>query len=120
MPLGPASPFFIVADIARATDFYTAKLGFDLRHKADVFAIVGRGSAQIMLKEINPETPPHPNHTRHPWARWDAFIYTPDPDAFAAEINTSAQDTEDGLRGFELADADGYVLFFGRPIPEAP
>jgi hypothetical protein len=25
------------------------------------------------------------------------------------------KDTHDGLRGFELKDADGYVLFFGRP-----
>jgi hypothetical protein len=25
------------------------------------------------------------------------------------------KDTGDGLRGFELEDADGYVLFFGRP-----
>ena len=24
-------------------------------------------------------------------------------------------DREDGLRGFEVADHDGYVLFFGRP-----
>src|SRR5579863_9350550 len=24
------------------------------------------------------------------------------------------KDTDDGLRGFELQDADGYVLFFGR------
>jgi hypothetical protein len=27
------------------------------------------------------------------------------------------QDTTDGLRGFELQDADGYVLFFGRTRP---
>jgi hypothetical protein len=25
------------------------------------------------------------------------------------------QDTHDGLRGFEITDPDGYVLFFGRP-----
>jgi hypothetical protein len=25
------------------------------------------------------------------------------------------EDTDDGLRGFALKDADGYVLFFGRP-----
>jgi hypothetical protein len=25
------------------------------------------------------------------------------------------KDTHDGLRGFELKDADGYVFFFGRP-----
>jgi hypothetical protein len=24
-------------------------------------------------------------------------------------------DTQDGLRGFEVEDPDGYVLFFGRP-----
>ena len=46
----------------------------------------------------------------------------PDPDALAAEflsrkVNFSEplKDTDDGLRGFELKDADGYVLFFGRP-----
>ena len=25
------------------------------------------------------------------------------------------KDTHDGLRGFEVKDADGYLLFFGRP-----
>jgi hypothetical protein len=30
-------------------------------------------------------------------------------------IQQPAQDTTDGLRGFEITDADGYVLFFGRP-----
>jgi hypothetical protein len=25
------------------------------------------------------------------------------------------EDNEDGLRGFAIEDADGYVLFFGRP-----
>jgi hypothetical protein len=27
----------------------------------------------------------------------------------------SLKDTDDGLRGFEITDPDGYVLFFGRP-----
>ncbi len=46
----------------------------------------------------------------------------PDPDALAAEFasrnvefSEPLKDTHDGLRGFELKDADGYVLFFGRP-----
>ena len=54
-------------------------------------------------------------------ARWDAFVFVPDPDALAAEFasrdvefSEPLADTEDGLRGFELKDADGYVLFFGR------
>ena len=31
------------------------------------------------------------------------------------EFSKPLRDTEDGLRGFELKDSDGYVLFFGRP-----
>ena len=66
-----------------------------------------------------------PNHTRDikkGIARWDAFVAVPDPDALAAESASYdveffelLKDTDDGLRGFELQDADSYVLFFGRP-----
>jgi hypothetical protein len=56
-------------------------------------------------------------------ARWDAFVVVPDPDALAAELagrgvefSEPLRDTEDGLRGFEVEDVDGYLLFFGRPI----
>jgi len=63
-----------------------------------------------------------PNYTRDPAARWDAYVQAPDPDALAAEYSARGvqfskplQDTHDGLRGFELKDTDGYVLFFGRP-----
>ena len=45
-----------------------------------------------------------------------------DPDALAAEFaergvtfSDPLRDTHDGLRGFEISDPDGYVLFFGRP-----
>ncbi len=45
-----------------------------------------------------------------------------DPDALAEEFSSRSvefseplKDTNDGLRGFELKDADGYVLLFGRP-----
>jgi hypothetical protein len=33
----------------------------------------------------------------------------------AFSFSVPRKDTTDGLRGFELKDADGYVLFFGRP-----
>jgi hypothetical protein len=65
---------------------------------------------------------PVPNATRHPHLRGDAYLDEPDPDALAAEFATRGAvlskppaDTPDGLRGFEIADPDGYVLFFGRP-----
>ena len=124
--MGPATPLFIVADIAKSVAHYEERLGFDCRMQAPpekpFFAIVGRASAQIMLKAIAPEVPPLPNTQRHEWARWDAFVHVADPGALAAEladrgaaIAEPLADTDDGLRGFAVADADGYVLFFGRP-----
>ena len=54
--------------------------------------------------------------------RCDPYVSVADPDALADEflsrdVTFSEQltDTEDGLRGFEVQDVDGYVLFFGRP-----
>jgi hypothetical protein len=64
-----------------------------------------------------------PNPKRYSWARWDAYFLVHDPDTLAAEFedrgvsfSESIKDTHDGLRGFELADPDGHVLFFGRPV----
>ena len=124
--VGPCSPFFIVAELARALDHYVDRLGFACRFKAPeadpFFAIVGRGDAQIMLKSIGDDVPPLPNHKRHAWAPWDAFVHVPDPDALADELagrgvafHRPLGDTDDNLRGFEVADPDGYVCFFGRP-----
>jgi catechol 2,3-dioxygenase-like lactoylglutathione lyase family enzyme len=118
------SPFFIVSDAPSALAFYRDRLGFEIafQEPADepFFGIVRRGSAMIMLKDVGVD--PLPNHRREPAARWDAYLHVPDPDALAAELATRnvefsepLKDTHDGLRGFELRDADGYVLFFGRP-----
>lgn len=123
--LGNVSPFFIVGELAPSVAFYK-QLGFEIRHLSPeedpFFAIVGRDETQILLKEITEDINPLPNSTRHPWARWDAFISVENPDALAAEFTAAnirfareLEDTEDGLRGFELRDHDGYVLFFGRP-----
>jgi catechol 2,3-dioxygenase-like lactoylglutathione lyase family enzyme len=120
------APFFIVADLKAAVAFYTEKLGFEVRFigpEGDPFwAMVGRDDISIMLKAIAPDIKPIPNSSRHEWARWDAYISTSDPEALYEEYRSRGlvfhqplQDDGDGLRGFELADADGYVLFFGRP-----
>ena len=86
------------------------------------YAMVGRGPVTIMLKAIADDIKPIPNYTRHEWARWDAYISTEDPDALFEEFSAAGvifrkpiHDNSDGLRGFEVTDADGYVLFFGRP-----
>lgn len=125
--IGGISPFFIVKDVAKAFAFYCDKLGFEIMYQAEpdvlYFGIVKRGRAMIFLKEIGVE--PVPNYTRDIGcgiAPWDAYVYVPDPDALAeefasrnVEFSEPLKDTHDGLRGFEIKDDDGYVLFFGRP-----
>jgi catechol 2,3-dioxygenase-like lactoylglutathione lyase family enzyme len=122
------SPFFIVRHVPTSLAFYRDRLGFEITYQGPApddifFGIVRRGGAMIMLKAIGVE--PVPNSTRDVHkgvARWDAYLDVPDPDALAAEFasrdvefSTPLKDTHDGLRGFELKDSDGYVLFFGRP-----
>jgi catechol 2,3-dioxygenase-like lactoylglutathione lyase family enzyme len=121
------SPFFIVSDVERTIEFYGNKLGFEVRFEEPsqkpFFAILGREGAQLFVKS-GAATAPLPNPKRDPSMRWDAFVYTSDPDALAAEFSgrgagfsVPLQNTHDGLRGFEISDPDGYVLFFGRPQP---
>jgi len=123
--IGGISPSFIVSDVERTIAFYRDKLGFETRFlepaEKPFFAIIGRGAAQIFIKAER-NISPVPNSTRHPHLRLDAFVYASDPDALAAdfaghgaEFSSPLQDTHDGLRGFEICDPDGYVLFFGRP-----
>ena len=117
------SPFFIVKDLQASIAFYRERLGFQLDFQGpdgDVYyAGVSRDGIGIMLKAILPDVLPCPNHTRHPWARWDAYIYTLDPDALFDEFRQRGVSfvkelsfIDEGLWGFEITDADGYVLAF--------
>lgn len=122
------APFFIVKSVPAALAFYRDRFGFDITFQGpsddDIFfGIVQRGAAMIMLKDVGVD--PAPNHTRdikQGFARWDAYCNVADPDSLAAEFASRdveffrpLKDDDDGLRGFEVQDADGYVLFFGRP-----
>ena len=128
--LNSVTPFFIVDDLAATLQFYQAKLGFSVLHKGggdgnvdnDFWAMVGRDQVMLMFKAITPDVHPQPNHSRHEWARWDAYINVSDPDALYTEflakdvpIHRELANTNDGLRAFEIVDNNGYVLCFGRP-----
>ena len=80
-------PFFIVRGVDRTIAFYRDHLGFEVTYQepeADpFFAIIRRGGAQIFLKGSGA---PLPNPERYSWARWDAYVQAPDPDALAAEF----------------------------------
>ena len=119
-------PCFIVRDLKTSVSFYADKLGFKVRYMGPgenpYWAIVGRDSISIMLKVVAPNVKPIPNRSRHEWAPTDAYISTTEPDALFEEYRSKGvsfkkpvENNSDNLRGFEVEDADGYVLFFGRP-----
>jgi catechol 2,3-dioxygenase-like lactoylglutathione lyase family enzyme len=126
--IGGASPLFIVRDVPATLAFYRDKLGFEVTFEGpepdDIFfGIVQRGRAMFMFKDVDVD--PIPNHTRdigHGIARWDAYIYVPDPDPLydefvsrSVEVVTPLGDNSDNLRGFEIKDINGYIVYFGRP-----
>lgn len=122
------APFFIAGDVPRSIAFYRDLLGFALTHAegtpAPFFALVHRDGAMLFLKS-QVGVDPVPNSARHPQLRWDAYCHVADPDGLAAEyaargvrFSAPLMDTPDGLRGFEVTDPDGHVLFFGRPADQ--
>jgi len=127
--LHSVTPFFIVDDLDATIAFYQSKLGFEVRYKGgsggvvnDYWVFMGRDRVMLNFKVITPEVHPQPNRSRHEWARWDAYIYTDDPDALHTEfvgkqvpVHRELANTSDGLRAFEITDNSGYVLCFGRP-----
>ena len=123
--LASISPFFIVKDLHVSISHYIERFGFELDFQGppdDVYyAHVSRDGIGIMLKAISSDVLPVPNHTRHEWARWDAYIYTLDPDSLFIEFKQRGASfvkelsfIDDGLWGFEVTDADGYVIAFFR------
>ena len=126
--IGIAAPLFIVRSVPETLAFFRDKLGFEVTFQGpepdDIFfGIVERGRAMFMFKAIDVE--PVPNCTRdigHGVASWDAYIYVPDPDALFKEFRSRDVDfkmplcdNSDNLRGFEVRDNNGYIIYFGRP-----
>lgn len=120
------TPNFIVSNLQESVSFYVEKLGFEVWYlvpeEAPFFAMIGRENISIMIKEIGPDAAPIPNSGHHPWANWDAYINTSDPDLLYEEFLSRGvifrqplKVNDDGIRGFEVRDINGYVLFFGTP-----
>lgn len=119
------NPCFIVKHLSTSVSFYIERLGFQLDFQGPdgdpYYARVSRDGIGIMLKAILPEVLPRPNCSRHEWARWDAFIYAGNPDARFSEFKQNGVSfvkelsfIDGGLWGFEVTDADGYVLAFAE------
>lgn len=127
--LKSVTPFFIVNNLRATLDFYETRLGFRVLYQGgsdgeseDYWAIVARDQVMLMFKAIAPEVPPQPNRTRHEWARWDAYVFIDNPETLYNEfvergvsMHRELSNTSEGLRAFEVADNNGYVLCFGCP-----
>jgi catechol 2,3-dioxygenase-like lactoylglutathione lyase family enzyme len=116
-------PSFIVKDLQVSISYYRERLGFQLDFQgpedSPFWAGVSRDGIGIMLKAIAPDVLPRPNHTRHEWAPPDAHIYSTNPDALFDELSRRGASflktlsfIGEGLWGFEVTDADGYLLAF--------
>ena len=89
--IGGIAPLFIVRNVPAALSFYRDRLGFEVTFQGpepeDIFfGIVERGRAMIMFKDVGVD--PVPNYTRdikQGIARWDAYLYVPDPDALQSD-----------------------------------
>jgi uncharacterized glyoxalase superfamily protein PhnB len=123
--MAAVSPLLIVTDVERTISFYCKRLGFEATLRQPdarpFFAIIRRDGVQLMIKS-HQNIAPLPNSKRMPWTRWDAFVYSEDPDGLYKEmlerdatVSAPLSDTHDGLRGFEITDPDGHAMFFGRP-----
>ena len=119
------APVFLVADVGATASWYRDTLGFAVDHfpEAEPFEWAGmrHGDAQIMLQRAPDYAKPDRDPLR-PGGVWDAYIYVSGLDALHARISgkvrTRRAPSEQpyGLREFEIADPNGYVLVFGEPI----
>jgi uncharacterized glyoxalase superfamily protein PhnB len=119
------SPYFFVADIIRAAEYYRDRLGFGFDRywgEPPCFVMVRRDRVQLMLRSGASGGRPQPSR-RLDDDSWDAYIYVGDADALyaefvgrGAEMVRPPEDQVYNCRDFEVRDLDGYVLCFGQDL----
>ncbi len=118
-----AAPYLLVDDVSESAAYYRDVLGFELDHflgDPPWFALVQRGSAQIMLQTVADRQGAGPNE-KISKQTWDMYILTDDAKSLHEEFSrhgaTFAREIEDadyGRREFDVRDNSGYVICFGQ------
>ena len=120
------APFFLVADVTKAAEFYRDRLGFKIIgyffEDPPVFAMVGRDDRIIMLSLM--EGSRGGSNRGHKGEALDAYLWTDDVDAIYAELQQNHVDIVMpptlriyGMKELQIHDLDGYVLCFGEGVP---
>jgi len=121
------APYFLVADVVEAANYYRDKLGFRfdrLWGEPPSFCMVKRGGIMIMLKEVGDRGGVRPNRLADPEDEsWDAYVWVDDADALYGEFTAAGVtiargicDQPYGMRDFDIEDLNGYRLCFGHDI----
>lgn len=88
------APFFLVADVTKAAEFYRDRLGFNIIgyffEEPPVFAMVGRDDKVVMLS-LATQTRGGSNRC-HKAEALDAYFWVDDVDALHAEFRQSGAD----------------------------
>ena len=120
------APFFLVADVTKAAEFYRDRLGFRIIgyffEDPPVFAMVGRDDRIIMLSLV--EKGRGGSNRTYKGEAIDAYLWTDDVDALYAEFQRQQVEIVMpptlriyGMKELEVRDLDGYVLCFGQDVP---
>jgi uncharacterized glyoxalase superfamily protein PhnB len=120
------APFFLVADVTQAAEFYREKLDFKIIgyffEEPPVFAMVGRDNKIIMLSLM--EGGRGRSNRVHKGEAVDAYLWTDDVDALYADFCRNGVEIVMpptlriyGMKELEIRDLDGYVLCFGEDVP---
>ena len=124
-----SAPYFLVADVDKASEYYERVLGFASEYKAGapaVFAIQSRDGLAVMLRLASPGATLVPNELQR--GTWDAFFWTSDVRSLLNELRSSGatlvydlvyQDAYN-MDEFAVRDLDGYILGFGQARSTPP
>jgi uncharacterized glyoxalase superfamily protein PhnB len=121
------APFFLVADVTKAAEFYRDRLGFHIAgyffEDPPVFAMVGRDEQIVMLSLMQDGRRGGSNRAFKGEAL-DAYLWTDDVDGLYASFSAAGVEIVMpptlriyGMKEFEVRDLDGYVLCFGQDVP---
>jgi glyoxylase I family protein len=115
---------YLVADLDRAIEFYTARLGFKLQQRAGPIAVVSRGSLNLLLSgpESSGSRPLADGQSQQPGGWNRIVLYVDDVEAVVDRLRSAGvtfrNDIKVGPGGkqIQLADPDGNAI----ELHEAP
>ena len=127
MPPRGIAPFFLVADVVKAAEYYRDRLGFTILgyffEDPPVFAMVARGDAQTIMLSLMEGGRGGSNRGFKAEAI-DAYLWVDDVDALYTAFQSAEADIVAppqlriyGMKELEVRDLDGYVLCFGEDVP---